>query len=168
MHATRIPPKLEQPRTTAGLPIGPRELAIVGPAFGLAALIFFTSVPFFVRVGAAVALVGLSGTYALARVGGRYTIEEYILYRLGFSRRVRRRTKGGAGQVAQAGRLERQPAMPRARKAWFTIPAEQVPANRTMLVNSIGLALLSAFLAWLGTSGLAELMQLRTSILYVH
>ncbi len=168
MHATRIPPKLEQPRTTAGLPIGPRELAIVGPAFGVAALTFFTGLPFFVRVGVAVALVGLAATYALARVHGRYTVEEYILYRLGYSRRIRRRTKGGAGHVFETGRLQRQPAEAGARRAWFTIPAERVPANQTMLVNSIGVALLSAFLAWLGSGGIAGLMQLRTSVLYVR
>jgi hypothetical protein len=173
MQATRIPPKLEPPKTTAGLPIGPRELAIVGPAFGLAVLIFFTGLPFFVRVGAAVALVGLAATYALARIEARYTIEEYLLNRLGFSGRLRRRVKGGGEYTATLGRRERQTRAPigRAetdmRTAWFTIPAERVPASRTMLVNTIGLALLSAFLAWMGTGGLAELMELRASVMYV-
>jgi hypothetical protein len=37
-----------------------------------------------------------------------------------------------------------------------------------MLVNTIGLAFLSAFLAWMGTGGLAELMELRASALYVR
>ena len=172
MQATRIPPKLEPPRTTAGLPIGPRELAIVGPAFGIAVLIFFTGLPFFARVGAAVALVGLAATYALARVQARYTIEEYLLNRLGFSRRLRRRVKGGAGYASGRGKLERQVraaghlAETDMRMAWFTIPAERVPPSRTMLVNTIGLALLSAFLAWMGTGGLAELMDLRASVLY--
>jgi len=174
MQATRIPPKLEPPRTTAGLPIGPRELAIVGPAFVIAVLMFFTGLPFFVRVGAAVALVGLAATYALARVQARYTIEEYLLNRLGFSRRLRRRVKGGVGYTSGTGRLQRgadattrgvEIDIPR---AWLTIPAERVPASRTMLVNTIGLALLSAFLAWMGTGGLAELMELRASMLYVR
>jgi hypothetical protein len=174
MQATRIPPKLEPPKTTAGLPIGPRELAIVGPAFGIAVLIFFTGLPFFVRVGAAVALIGLAATYALARIEARYTIEEYLLNRLGFSRRLRRRVKGGAEYAATPGRRERLAGAPTGRAeadirmAWFTIPAERVPASRTMLVNTIGLALLSAFLAWMGTGGLAELMELRSSLMYVR
>lgn len=174
MQATRIPPKLEPPKTTAGLPIGPRELAIVGPAFVVAVLIFFTGLPFFLRVGAAVAVVGLAATYALARVQARYTIEEYLLNRLGFSRRLRRRVKGAAGYASSAGRLQRaagttgrvvETDIPR---AWLTIPAERVPASRTMLVNTIGLALLSAFLAWMGTGGLSELMELRASVLFVR
>jgi hypothetical protein len=37
-----------------------------------------------------------------------------------------------------------------------------------MLVNTIGLALLSAFLAWMATGGLAELMDLRASLMYVR
>jgi hypothetical protein len=174
MQATRIPPKLEPAKTTAGLPVGPRELAIMGPAFGIAVLIFFTSLPFFVRVGAAVALVGLAATYALARLQGRYTIEEYLLNRLGFSRRLRRRVKGGGEFTTHLGRRERQTrafaghAEVQMPTAWFTIPAERVPTGRTMLVNTIGLALLSAFLAWMGTGGLAELMDLRASLIYVR
>jgi len=174
MQATRIPPKLEPPRTTAGLPIGPRELAIVGPAFGIGALILFTGLPFFVRVGAAVVLVGLAATYALARIQARYTIEEYLLNRLGFSRRLRRRVKGGVGYTSGTGRLEREAravgrrAETDMRMAWFTIPAERVPAGRTLLVNTVGLALLSAFLTWMGTGGLAELMELRASVMYVR
>lgn len=174
MQAMRIPPKLEPPRTTVGLPIGPRELAIVGPAFGIAVLIFFTGLPFFVRVGVAVALIGLAATYAMARIDARYTVEEYLLNRLGFSRRLRRRVKGGGEYAATPGRREREAgvavgrAEPEARMAWFTIPAERVPTSRTMLVNTIGLALLSAFLAWMGTGGLAELMELRASVMYVR
>jgi hypothetical protein len=174
MQATRIPPKLEPPKTTAGLPVGPRELGIVGPAFGIAVLIFFTGLPFFVRVGGAVALVGLAATYALARLQGRYTIEEYLLDRLGYSRRLRRRVKGGGEHAAHPGRRERQAKAPVGRgevempTAWFTIPADRVPAGRMLLVNTIGLALLSTFLAWMGTGGLAELMDLRASLLYVR
>lgn len=171
MRATRVPPRLEPPRTTAGLPVGPREVAIVGPAFGLAVLTFFTGLPFFFKVGLAVGLVGLAGTYALARVEGRLTIEEYVFHRLGFSRRVRWRTKGGAGAVAARGRLERAPASAAnrmGRRAWFTIPEERVPANHLMLANSIGVALLATFIAWLGTGGLAEIMDLRESILYLR
>ena len=174
MQATRIPPKLEPPKTTAGLPVGPRELAIVGPAFGVAVLLFFTGLPFFVRVGGAVALVGLAATYALARLQGRYTIEEYLLNRLGYSRRLRRRVKGGGQYPAYLGKRERQAKAPVGRAeveeplAWFTIPADRVPAGRTMLVNTIGLALLSAFLAWMATGGLAELMDLRASLMYVR
>jgi hypothetical protein len=174
MQATRIPPKLEPPKTTAGLPVGPRELAIVGPAFGIAVLIFFTGLPFFARVGAAVALVGLAATYALARIQARYTIEEYLLNRLGYSRRLRRRVKGGGEYPAYLGKRERQARAPVGRAeveeptAWFTIPADRVPAGRTMLVNTIGLALLSAFLAWMATGGLAELMDLRARLMYVR
>jgi hypothetical protein len=173
MQATRIPPKLEPPRTTAGLPIGPRELAIVGPAFGVAVLIFFTGLPFFLRVGAAVAVVGLAATYALARVQARYTIEEYLLNRLGFSRRLRRRVKGGQGTPPAQETVTRSGAAGRAvasdiPRAWLTIPADRAPASGTMLVNTVGLALLSAFLAWMGTGGLAELMELRASVLYVR
>jgi len=174
MRATRVPPKLEPAKTTAGLPVGPRELVIVGVAFTFAVLVFFTGLPFFVRVGMAVALVGLAATYALARVEGRYTIEEYWFHRLGFSSRVRRRIKGGKGIVSRTGRLERGVSTPRPaqqqrrRVAWFTIPAESVPANHVMLVNAIGVALLSAFLAWLGGGGLAELMQLRANVLYLR
>jgi hypothetical protein len=174
MQATRIPPKLEPPKTTAGLPVGPRELAIVGPAFGVAVLIFFTGLPFFARVGAAVAVVGLAATYALARIQARYTIEEYLLNRLGYSRRLRRRVKGGGEDAGRPGRRERQARAPVGRAemempaAWFTIPADRVPAGRTMLVNTIGLALLSAFLAWMATGGLAELMDLRASLMFVR
>jgi len=174
MQATRIPPKLEPPKTTAGLPVGPRELAIVGPAFGVAVLIFFTGLPFFVRVGGAVAVVGLAAAYALARIQARYTIEEYLLYRLGFSRRLRRRVKGGGEFTTHLGRRERESRAPLGRAeiaiptTWFTIPVDRVPSGRTMLVNTIGLALLSAFLAWMGTGGLAELMDLRASLIYVR
>ena len=61
MRATRIPPKLEQPRTTAGLPVGPRELVIVGPACVLAVLTFFSGLPFFVKVGSGGRPGGIGG-----------------------------------------------------------------------------------------------------------
>lgn len=166
MQATHVPPKLEAPRTTAGLPIGPRELAIVGPAFALAISLFFMGLPLFARVGAAVALVGLAATCALARVGGRYTVEEYLLCRIGFSRRVRLRAKGGAGEAFAARRLERGPTpVPHPQAAWFTLPVDRVPENRVMLANAVGLALLSVFISWLGSGGLEGLMQVRASVL---
>jgi len=174
MRATRIPPKLEPAKTTAGLPVGPRELGVIGGAFTLAVLVLFTGLPFFLRMGMAVAMVGLAAAYALARVEGRYTIEEYFFQRLGFSSRVRRRIKGGKGFILRTGRLDRGVSTARAarqqrkRATWFTIPAESVPANRVMLVNAIGVALLSAFLAWLGGGGLAELMRLRANIVYLR
>jgi hypothetical protein len=118
--------------------------------------------------------VGLAATYALARIQARYTIEEYLMNRLGYSRRLRRRVKGGGEYAGLSGRRERQARAPAGRAeaemptAWFTIPADRVPTGRTMLVNTIGLALLSAFLAWMGTGGLAELMGLRASLMYVR
>lgn len=174
MQATRVPPKLEQPKTTAGLPVGPRELTIVGSGSVMGVLVFFSSLPFFARVGIAVGLVGISAAYALVRIGGRYTVEEYLLHRLGYAQRVRRRTRGGAGAASPSGRLEREEPSPEPvqaavpRRAWFTIPAEKVPSNSVMVANAIGLALLAAFIAWLGGGGLADLMVLRSSVLYLR
>jgi hypothetical protein len=37
-----------------------------------------------------------------------------------------------------------------------------------MVANAVGLALLSMFVAWLGTGGLNELMMLRSNILYLR
>lgn len=174
MQTTRVPPKLEQPKTTAGLPVGPRELIIVGSGCVLGILAFFSSLLFFVRVGIAVGLVGMGAAYALVRIDGRYTVEEYLLHRLGYAQRVRRRTRGGAGVASPRGRLERgEPSPERAkeevpRTAWFTIPAERVPSNAVMVANAIGLALLAGFVAWLGGGGLADLMVLRSSVLYLR
>ena len=174
MRATRIPPKLEQPRTTAGLPVGPRELVIVGPACVLAVLTFFSGLPFFVKVGVAVGLVGLAAAYAMVRLEGRFTIEAYLFNRLGYAQRVHRRTRGGAGPASASPRLERSGRRVSVswaatyRRAWFTIPGERVPSNQAMVANAVGLALLSMFVAWLESGGLNELMLLRSNILYLR
>jgi len=175
MHqAIRIPPKLEQPKTTAGLPIGPRELVIVGPALAIGLLLFFSSAPFFLKVGGAVGLVGLTAALALIRIEKRLTIEKYLLQRMGYLSRVRRRVKGGAGQVTAGSRSERtpmhrkrrRPAKPRT--VWLTLAEERVPENRVMLANALGLALLVALLAWLGTDGVQDLLRLRANVQYLR
>ena len=75
---------------------------ILGPACVLAVLTFFSGLPFFVKVGVAVGLVGLAAAYAMVRLEGRYTIEAYLLHQLGYAQRVHRRsTRGSGGRLRQ-------------------------------------------------------------------
>ena len=175
MHqAIRIPPKLEQPKTTAGLPIGPRELLIVGLALAIGLILFFSSAPFFLKVGGAVGLVGFAAALALIRIDKRLTIEKYLLQRMGYMSRVRRRVKGGTGQVTAGRQSEREPMRRKRRRpenqrtVWLTLPEERVPANRVMRANALGLALLVALLAWLGPDGVHDLLRLRANVQYLH
>jgi hypothetical protein len=145
-----------QLRKTSGWDVPSRDLGIIlgGFVLGLVVLITpFTSI--FIRIVLFAAILGSAVIYAFWRVEKAWTIEQYILQKLGFSNRSHLYRKGG-GLMSSVHAYARADLSENA--AAVTLPFRGPQDNDELFFTVLSLFLFTVLLAWLGTGGVDEMI----------